>query len=134
MVVNRSTHTHADKDTGRGGASVCVYLHCCVASSCAVPTLTAQTSRKPTHALQSGADVRQEGAQHPLLVRPGTALNLLQADAAQRVTAGPRLKTVSRQPSCMSDWGRHSLHWLPLCFRVSGVTAGVEIFGRTGLL
>lgn len=60
----------------------CVYLHRCVLS-----TLAAHTGTKATHTLQPGAHVGQKGAQRPLLLGPGTALHLLQADAAQRVTA-----------------------------------------------
>lgn len=66
---------------------VCVYLHRCVDSVHAATAFSAQTSREPTHMVQTGADVRQEGAERPLLVTRRTALYLLQADAGERVTA-----------------------------------------------
>lgn len=117
-----------------------MYLLCCVSSTCVTTRVTAQTSSKPTHTLQAGAEVRQEGVQHPLLVKLGTALYLLHADAAQRVTAGPRLRTGSWQPSrgpgglsalqngpvIPSTPTQASRKWLPVCVRESGVTAGVS--------
>lgn len=86
-MVNRSKDTLIKKQEEAEAASG--YLRRCVIS-----TFPAQTGRKTTHTLQSGADGRQEVAQHPLLVRPGPALKRLQADAAQRVAAAARLKTL----------------------------------------
>lgn len=90
----KDAQTHlADKRTERSRTSVCVcvcvcvYLHRCVDSVRAATAFSAQTSREPTHIVQTGADVRQEGAERPLMVRRRTALNLLQAEAAERVTA-----------------------------------------------
>lgn len=74
----------------------CISMHlyggCSAQPDYLVTGFPCQTCREAAHALQSGSDIGQEGAQHPLQVDLGTALHGLQADAAQRVAAHTEVK------------------------------------------